>query len=50
LRPRLSQNLPESYRRAARRAVIETGLARRSFPTRCPYSVEQIVDEDFLPE
>jgi hypothetical protein len=50
LRQQLGDNLSESYRRALRRAVIETGLAPRHFPTRCPYSVEQIFDEEFLPE
>lgn len=50
LRRWLSDHLAESYRRAVRRAVIETGLARERFPTRCPYSVDQILDEDFLPE
>jgi hypothetical protein len=50
LRQHLSDNLSESYRRALRRAVIETGLAIRQFPTRCPYSVDQLLDEEFLPE
>jgi len=50
LEQHLRDNLSESYRRALRRAAIETGLAMRQFPTRCPYSIEQLLDEEFLPE
>src|SRR5262249_4345790 len=50
LEQHLRDNLSESYRRALRRAAIETGLAMRQLPTRCPYSIEQLLDEAFLPE
>ncbi len=28
----------------------ETGLDDENFPANCPYSVEQILDSDYLPE
>jgi hypothetical protein len=37
------------YPRAVRVAVAETGLSRTSFPKSCPYTFDQIMDDDFLP-
>ena len=50
LRRHVGDQLADSYRRAARRAALETGLAIRQFPSRCPYTVAQLLDEAFLPE
>ncbi len=48
--PSLSNILPESiaraYRRALLRAMKETGLPSRTFPSECPYSFEQIMEEE----
>jgi hypothetical protein len=41
--------LPDSYRRARRNAISETGLQASSFPVECPYTISQILDTDFLP-
>ena len=30
-------------------AITETGLPERSFPETCPYTIEQVLDVDFLP-
>ena len=38
-----------SYPHALRQAVSETGLPASHFPPHCPYSVEQLLDDDFLP-
>jgi len=38
------------YGSAVREAVIETGLARSSFPAECPFTLEQLRDDDWLPE
>ncbi len=38
-----------TYEIAMLRASGETGLARSSFPQSCPYTIEQILDPDFLP-
>jgi hypothetical protein len=52
--PSLRRQLPDEvravYRRAARGAAIQTGLPIETFPRTCPFSAEQVLDEDFLPE
>ncbi|CAN5906994.1 DUF29 domain-containing protein [soil metagenome] len=40
----------ESYRYARRKASDETRLSLETFPDTCPYSLEQILNEDFFPE
>lgn len=39
----------ESYATARAIATDETGLALNTFPTKCPYSTEQVLGQDFLP-
>jgi hypothetical protein len=38
------------YRVARLAASGETGLPESAFPPECPYTVEQMLDQDFLPE
>jgi Domain of unknown function DUF29 len=45
-----SQRLTLAYRRALRLAANDTGLPLAAFRQACPWSLEQILDEDFLPE
>lgn len=51
--PSLKAKLPEAvdrgYGNAATLAPGETGLAKPTFPATCPWSVEQILDENFWP-
>jgi len=51
--PSLRRLIPESielvYPRAVRDAIVETGLARSVFPTTCPYTVGQVMDDEFFP-
>jgi hypothetical protein len=49
LRPRLESDLAENYARTVKRAVAETDLTADRFPPVCPYRVDQILDENFLP-
>src|SRR5262249_29556410 len=49
LRPTLEIALAQNSTAAAKRAAAETGLAADRFPSACPYRVDQILDEDFLP-
>ena len=44
------QSLPRTYARARRDAVDETGLPLVTFPEVCPWSIEQVLAEDFWPE
>ena len=42
--------LAEAYGRARREAAAETGLALAIFPTDCPFTFEQALDDEFWPE
>ena len=50
LQARLEGELPANYIRAVRRAAPETGLRKEQFPAECPFTMKQILDENFLPE
>ena len=49
LRRAAPRSLPRVYRQAIEDAASETGLAEDSFPSKCPYTLEQILDRNFLP-
>lgn len=46
----LGSELPNIHSLAVTKASSETGLDEASFPAECPYTPEQILSEDFLPE
>jgi len=52
--PGLKSKLPElvetAYGYAVTRAVRETGLGPESFPASCPWTYEQLADDDFWPD
>lgn len=54
--PSLKQKLPEiisdsdTYREAVLKAQTETGLSEKQFPVSCPYTIEQLLDDEFFPE
>jgi hypothetical protein len=50
LRPKLPQFLAWAYPKARRSATRETKLPRDTFPDTCPWTLEQLLDEDFLSE
>jgi len=50
LKSQLTESLAESYSDAVEVANLETGLPADTFPQRCPFTPEQILDRDFLPE
>ena len=49
LRGFLTKDLPKIYREAAEDAVFESRLDAKRLPGACPYSVQQILDLEFLP-
>jgi hypothetical protein len=49
LRPTLTRELPRNYARAVKRAATETSLGVDRFPLQCPFTVDEILDDDFLP-
>ena len=50
LKAKLPDTLVRSYGNAALLALGETRLPKATFPTICPWSAEQIMDEEFWPE
>ena len=50
LRPFFMEIRTDSYERARRRAAQETRTEIVAFPSESPYTPEQILSEDFLPE
>jgi hypothetical protein len=50
LRPYAREQFEECYQDGRRQALIETGLAQDTLPTAPPYSLEQTLDPDFLPD
>ncbi|WP_392481827.1 DUF29 domain-containing protein [Nostoc sp. C110] len=45
-----TEQLEESYQRARRQAAKQTGIQISVFPEECPYFLELVLDEDWLPE
>jgi hypothetical protein len=50
LRPFVDEVLGEAYGEAREAASSQTGLAEADFPVECPFTVEQVLSRDFLPE
>ncbi len=50
LRSYPTEQLEESYQRARRQAAKQTSMELLAFPTTCPYSLELVLAEDWLPE
>lgn len=49
LRRALESYMVSRYPRVAKRASLQTGMPLSNFPATCPYTVEQVLDEDLLP-
>lgn len=50
LRRLLPEKLTDAYRAAVKLAADETGLPVSAFPAECPFSAEQVLDEEFWPD
>jgi hypothetical protein len=50
LRPSLPEVVTDAYENARGAAGFVLDRPKASFPAVCPYSVEQLLDEEFLPE
>jgi len=44
------ESVLEVYPGAVREASVQTRIDRQSFPQDCPYSLAQLLDQDYLPE
>jgi len=45
----LEASVANAYRRARRDAALETGLSENTFPSSCPWTFDQMLDENFWP-
>jgi hypothetical protein len=50
LKPLLAEIVTDAHEDAILRAAQETGLEESAFPAACPFTLEQILDESFLPD
>lgn len=50
LKPKLDEVLVQAYKTAHLIAQKETGFSANTFPASCPYSIEQLLDESFMPQ
>ena len=50
LRPHLTKFAARTYSKARRKAHKETGLPLAIFPETCEWTIEQVLDENWLPE
>lgn len=50
LRRYFLETLADCYQGARKLASVETEIVITTFPLECPFTVEQVLDEDFLPE
>jgi hypothetical protein len=44
------EQLDAAYARARCRAASQTGLPLTTFPAECPYAIDDLLHEDFLPD
>jgi len=50
LQPLVPQYLASEYTDARNDAIYETSLSKSMFPVECPYTLEQVLSGEFLPE
>ena len=50
LKPFFREVFDQCYQKAKKQASIETGLSIENFPSNCPFTLEQVLDIDYLPE
>jgi len=50
LKPTIPEYVKDVYEGALDGAVEETGIYKENFPAECPYTFEQIMNDEFYPE
>jgi hypothetical protein len=50
LKPYFTKIFAECYQDAREQAAAETGLPLVKFPEQCPFSQEEIINTDYLPD
>jgi hypothetical protein len=49
LKSDLDETVKDAYRASIFRAMDETGLDEKIFPSECPYAFDQVMDDEFYP-
>ena len=49
LKNQMTASLERTYPRAVKRTALETSLIEKTFPTECPFHLEDILNESFWP-
>ena len=49
LKNQMTASLERTYPRAVKRTALETSLIEETFPTECPFRLEDILNESFWP-
>jgi len=49
-KPLFEESVTNAYPKAVKFAIKETGLVTHTFLLECPYSLKEILDEDFYPQ
>lgn len=50
LKPSIPEAMADAWKTARIEASIQTGLSRDTFPVQCPYTWEQAMQEDWMPD
>ena len=50
LKTKMNDCLFDAYEDAVDETIKETGLDEKTFPSSCPYTLEQIMDNEFYPD
>jgi uncharacterized protein DUF29 len=50
LRAIVTREMSRAYEAGRKKAAAETGFPESTFPAKCPFTADQILAEDFLPE
>ena len=50
LRPQVASWIKEQFPHARKKAAEEMKVAGKNFPAECPFTPEQVINEDFFPE
>lgn len=49
LKPLVAERIETAYEKAMLKAEDETGIDRRTFPSQCPYTLDQSLSPEFFP-
>jgi len=50
LKPRIDSVLESAWKKALRETEKETKIVRSTFPAQCPWSFDQVMDDEFWPD